>query len=86
MPCHHFSSLGILLLYVSLISWPMISKSRSWGMFDSVEKSKLSKCLAPVVLLIFFSFFRTSVVLLIILKQLTPVFLAIPSQYCYNAW
>ena len=47
-----------------------------------VEKSKLSKCLAPLVLLTFLSFFRTSVSLSIIQKQLTPVFLVIPSQYC----
>ena len=47
-----------------------------------MEKSRLSKCLAPLVLFTFFSFFKTSVALLMIQKQLTPVFLAIPSQYC----
>ena len=53
-----------LILYASLISWPMLSRSRSWGIFVyRVEKSKLSKCLAPLVLLTFLSFLRTSVAL-----------------------
>ena len=47
-----------------------------------MEKSKLSKCLAPLVLFTFFSFVRTSAALSMIQKQLTPVFLTIPSQYC----
>ena len=47
-----------------------------------MEKLKLSKCLAPLVLFTFFSFFKTSVALSMIQKQLTPVFFAIPSQYC----
>ena len=72
-----------LILYAALISRPMLSRSRSWGVFVyRVEKSKLSKCLAPLVLLTFLSFFRTSVALSIIHKQLTPAFLVIPSQYC----
>ena len=47
-----------------------------------MERSKLSKCLAPLVLFSIFNFFRTSAALSMIQKQLTPVFLAIPSQYC----
>ena len=34
-----------LILYASLISWPMLPRSKSCGMFVyRVEKSKLSKC------------------------------------------
>ena len=47
----------------------------------SVEKSKLLNCFACFVLFTFFSFCRTSTALSIIQKQLTPVFLAMPSQY-----
>ena len=72
-----------LILYASLISWLMLSRRRSCGMLvQRVEKSKLSKRLAPLVLFTFFSFFRTSAALSIIQKQLMPVFLVIPSQYC----
>ena len=72
-----------LILYASLISWPMLPRSKSCGMFVyRVEKSKLSKCLAFFVLLSFFSFLRTSAALSIIQKQLMPVFLVMPSQYC----
>ena len=65
-----------LILYA--LSLPMLSRSKSWGMFVyRVEKSKLSNCLALFVLL---SFCKTSVALSMIQKQFTPVFLAIPSQ------
>ena len=53
--------------------------------YISVKSGKIetiSKCLAPLVRFNFFSFFRTSAALLMIQKQLTPVFLAIPAQYC----
>ena len=43
-----------LILYASLISSPMLFKSRLWGMFVyNVEKSKLSNCLACLVLFTF---------------------------------
>ena len=51
-----------LILYASLISWPMLPRSTSCGMFVyRVEKSKLSKCLAffcPIKLFQFFKDFR----------------------------
>ena len=60
-----------LILYASLISWPMLPRSKSCGMFVyRVEKSKLSKCLAFFVLLSFFSFLRTSAALSIIQEDL----------------
>ena len=65
-----------------LMSLPMLSRSKSWGMFVyRVEKSKLSNCLALFVLFSFLTFCKTSVALSMIQKQFTPVFLAIPSQY-----
>ena len=71
-----------LILYASLMSLPVLSRSKSWGMFVyRVEKSKLSNCLALFVLFSFLSFCKTSVALSMIQKQFTPVFLAIPSQY-----
>ena len=47
---------ALLILYASLMSLPMLSRSKSWGMFVyRVEKSKLSNCLALFVLFSFLS-------------------------------
>ena len=45
-----------------------------------IEAIKVFSALHSIIL----SFFRTSTALLIIQKQLPPVFLVIPSQYCLN--
>ena len=45
-----------------------------------MEKLKLLKCLAPLILITFLSFFRTSAAISI--TQKAALFLAIPSQYC----
>ena len=52
--------------------------------YVSVKSGKIKAIKMPGSLgsVYFFIFFRTSVALSMIQKQLTPVFLAIPSQYC----